>query len=756
VTGRITLGLLIDQLVTGYARLLVSGVEDWCAAQDANLIIYSGEVLRSLKGYEYQSNVIFDYIRKNTIDALVMASGTQTRHMSPDEFRLYADRFEGIPKVSIGVCLDGIPSVLVDNRAGVLAAVEHLAVTHGLNRIAFLAGPDTNSEARARLEAYGEAVILHHLDDDPSLVIAGDFTEEGARSALTSYLELKGQPDFKALVAANDEMANAAGQVLSEHGYAVPREIAIVGFDNIVTSQFMVPPLTTVDQSVHDQGWTAAAFAARLVRGESVPSVVVLPPRLVLRTSCGCLPRAVVDLAGLSPLGVGGREQAGVEVIVDRCLVRFAENGVALPEQAPRELLRSLVTCADTDDFLRLYYDALVEEIRRGVDVAGWHALLIVLQEELVRRAGTQEEVGSLWARFQKARVLLAELQAIQQGRRWTGLLANLRSLRLVMERLVSVASIGDLMNDLADELSRIDIGTCFIASYSGEITHRRDHAWVIPDRGEMMLALVGGKRITLRPEEKVFSPAAHLVPPSLLPGARRYRLVAAAMFFREDQIGYILFEPGSRDSAIYDAFCVQLSSILEGARLLTARQKAEERLRQVLSELEEYNLKLSGISQTDELTGLYNRRGFLSVGVQSLALARRMGRPGNVFFADLDGLKKINDSYGHQEGDAAIRQAAKLLSATFRHMDIIARLGGDEFTVLAVDTGPGFCAILGKRLEADLDGYNAQSKKPYRLSMSIGAVPFDAGSTLSLAELLGQADETLYAEKKRKKRITE
>ena len=83
--------------------------------------------------------------------------------------------------------------------------------------------------------------------------------------------------------------------------------------------------------------------------------------------------------------------------------------------------------------------------------------------------------------------------------------------------------------------------------------------------------------------------------------------------------------------------------------------------------------------------------------------------------------------------------------------MDIIARLGGDEFTILAVDTGLDFHEILRKRLESDLDAYNAQSNKPYRLSMSIGAVPFDESSTVSLGELLDLADETLYEEKRRK-----
>ncbi len=748
MSGRITLGLQIDQLVSGYSRLIIMGVNDWCKAHDANLIVFSGRIIQSPWAHEYQNNVIFDYIRKGTIDALVMAAGPQYSH---HEFRAYIQRFDGIPKVSIGAIIDQVPSVLIDNRIGILEAMEHLAVTHGFRRIAFLKGPQLNEEAATRFAAYQEAVHERGLDDDPGLCIEGDFTWAGAAQAITAYLMRHGRPDFQALLAANDDMAIAARQVLGEHGYAIPREIALIGFDNTAAAQFEVPPLTTIDQSLHDQGWTAAAFAARLARGEPVPPVIMLPPHLALRTSCGCLPRTVAELEDLPTVPGGAHARADTAAIVDRCLNRFLGKGLTLPVKAPRDVLASLITLADTHEFLKVYHEALIDEIISGVDIAYWQALLIVLQAELIALARLPEEVTRLWARFQKARVLLAELLRIEQGKERTALLGHLQTLRSVVERLVSVASIEELMINLADGLNRIDIGTCFIAGYSTEVHHQRGQAWVIPDKAEMTLALVGGARVLPGRDEGSFSPAVHFVPPTLLPVSRRYLLVATAMFFREDQIGYILFEPGARDSTIYETFCVQLSNILQGSRLLAARQKAEERLRQVLSDLEEYNQKLSGLSHTDELTGLYIRRGFLSFGMQSLALARRMGRRGNVFFADLDELKKINDTFGHMEGDLAIRQAGRILSDTFRHMDIIARLGGDEFTILAVDTAPDFCDILRTRVKSGLAAYNANAKKPYSLSMSIGAIPFDQDSTVSLTELLEKADETLYAEKKRK-----
>ena len=754
---RITLGLLVDHLVSGYARLLIAGVQDWCLARDTNLIAFTGQVLRSPHGHEYQSNVIYEYIRKGTVDALVMAAGTQYSYLSRSELRAYVNRFEAIPRVSIGVELDGVPSVLIDNASGIRQAMEHLARVHGLRRIAFLEGPDTNEEAVQRREAYQAAVRTLGLDEDPMLRIeGGDFTQTGGRAALERWLDRDSRPGFQALLAANDEMAIAAAQLLSERGHLIPRDTAIIGFDNIATAQFALPSLTTVDQSLHGQGWAAADLAARLARGEQVPPTTVLPVHLTLRTSCGCLHRDVAELdelppartdAASGPTGAGARAPT-VPSIVERCLAGWPASR-PFEKAAVREALGALVPQSGSRRFLETLHEALVGP-RATVDLASWGPVLAALQRELVAGARTVDEVAAVWSQFQKARVLLAGLQGTEQGRRLSELRGHLHDLRGVMDGLISVASIEELMDDLTPELGRLDLGTCFIALYGSEVMHRRGDPWSIPTRADLMLAVVHGRR--MRAAEGPFSPAQSLLPADVL--SRRFELVASAMYFREEQIGYLLFEPGGRDPAIYETFGVLLSNVLKGSRLLRARQKAEERLRQVLAELEEYNQRLSGLSQTDELTGLYNRRAFLSLGAQNLTLARRMGRGGTMFFADLDDLKKINDTFGHEEGDLALQQAARILGETFRHADLVARLGGDEFCVLAVDTDEDFTRVVRARLNTALQDYNGRTGKRYRLSISIGSVAFERSSAVGLEELMRGADEILYAEKNKRKAL--
>jgi diguanylate cyclase (GGDEF)-like protein len=149
--------------------------------------------------------------------------------------------------------------------------------------------------------------------------------------------------------------------------------------------------------------------------------------------------------------------------------------------------------------------------------------------------------------------------------------------------------------------------------------------------------------------------------------------------------------------------------------------------------------------SLTDELTGLLNRRGFQTLAGTQVRLGNRTGSRFLLLFADLDGLKGINDSLGHHMGDQALRAAAAVFQATFRQSDVLARLGGDEFAVLALDqAGDGGRAVLS-RLDANLERANATLAGRVRLGLSLGGVSFTADPEPDLSELLASADRAMY-----------
>src|SRR5438309_4650428 len=179
--------------------------------------------------------------------------------------------------------------------------------------------------------------------------------------------------------------------------------------------------------------------------------------------------------------------------------------------------------------------------------------------------------------------------------------------------------------------------------------------------------------------------------------------------------------------------------------------------MRAIQCAVKQYMLQaeLGNLALSDELTGVYNRRGFLALAERQLKLGRRSGRAILVFFADVDGLKQINDKFGHAEGDLALVRAAQVLEKTFRDSDVIARFGGDEFAVLALEVSGHSEATIRARLEQNLKELNARHSR-YTLSISLGAVRFEPTSPrspASIEQLMILADEAMYEEKRRRPR---
>jgi diguanylate cyclase (GGDEF)-like protein len=159
---------------------------------------------------------------------------------------------------------------------------------------------------------------------------------------------------------------------------------------------------------------------------------------------------------------------------------------------------------------------------------------------------------------------------------------------------------------------------------------------------------------------------------------------------------------------------------------------------------------ELGSLALRDELTGSYNRRGFMAIAERQLKLGRRCGKGMLLFFLDVDGLKQINDSFGHREGDRVLKRVSEALLKTFRDSDVVARLGGDEFAVLAIEASGQGEDKIRERLRKYLKSKGGEDSR-YAISVSVGATRYDPRKSPSLEELMAQADRSMYAQKKSK-----
>jgi diguanylate cyclase (GGDEF)-like protein/PAS domain S-box-containing protein len=166
------------------------------------------------------------------------------------------------------------------------------------------------------------------------------------------------------------------------------------------------------------------------------------------------------------------------------------------------------------------------------------------------------------------------------------------------------------------------------------------------------------------------------------------------------------------------------------------------------INELKQMEEKLRNLTLTDELTGLYNRRGFFMMVEALLKLANRRQKPAFLLYADLDNLKEINDVLGHHEGDQALVDTAEIFKTTFRETDIVARIGGDEFVIIPVADKREDADLVIARFKDHVSAHNHKKDRAYKLSISVGMACYDPDNPRSIDDLLKQAEKLMYKEK--------
>lgn len=170
------------------------------------------------------------------------------------------------------------------------------------------------------------------------------------------------------------------------------------------------------------------------------------------------------------------------------------------------------------------------------------------------------------------------------------------------------------------------------------------------------------------------------------------------------------------------------------------------------VTEKKENERKLRELSLIDELTGLHNRRGFLTLAAQHMKIADRLGRGIVLLYVDLDNMKWINDTFGHKQGDIALMDAADILRDSFRASDIVSRIGGDEFVGFALESGDDPGESITVRLQENLRAHNRRTDRPHRLSLSFGTARYDVLEPCTIEQLLDRGDKDMYRQKQMKK----
>ena len=274
-------------LFTGtYDAQIRNAFQEKCRELDLNLLTVYAGALGDPRLWSVDENSVFDLMHPDCVDGLIMISSSLASLFGLESVHHLAHLHRSLPLCSIGIPIPGVPSVVIDNRGGMDAVLEHLIAEHGCRRPAFIAGAAGNPEADVRFEAYVEVLRRHDLGFDPALVVDGNFTNREGQAAMEQLVS-RGVA-FDAVAAASDNMAFGAMVVLRKHGRRVPLELPVTGFDDVQMARLDSPPLTTVAQPFAAMAGEAIHIVLEQLAGRPVAERVELPALLLVRQSCGC------------------------------------------------------------------------------------------------------------------------------------------------------------------------------------------------------------------------------------------------------------------------------------------------------------------------------------------------------------------------------------------------------------------------------------------------------------------------------------
>lgn len=357
---------------------------------------------------------------------------------------------------------------------------------------------------------------------------------------------------------------------------------------------------------------------------------------------------------------------------------------------------------------------------------------------------------------YRNAQDKLVHADAFTNGiHKMTGQFFNTLNSLDSLYRLLDLSQTTETLHHFANTLDRIltalDIPACFVCFYKKPVMLDLGKDFVLPHHASVLMMLDTNRKIRDYDPGIEFNPAKNPFPPEYFdnyPGS----FMIHPLFSGRKNYGYIVCKIKTSNYSMHSVSMKILINTIASNYEYTRSLTKSKSLSKLNSSLQQSNSTLDIQSKTDELTQILNRRGFMDLGQKTIALTCDANSKGIIFFADLDGLKSINDTYGHDMGDEAIKAAAQVLSHALRSSDTVGRLSGDEFGAIAIGTDLSYEEQFREKIKNLCEMISKDRKFPFTLSMSIGAVEFSKKSeTTSLSELLIQADDKLYIEKNKK-----
>lgn len=766
--GRINVGLFIGNPENSFDNAVCEGVMRAAKEADVNLVIFPGRYLkgqyyeRARTRCEYQNNTLFSYVNDQNIDLLVVLMGTIGTVLTDAEKKIFLDMYPNIPIYLIADEMEGYGNILFDNRSGLKEGIVDFIVNKKRKRIGMFSGPQTNEDAVVRLNVYKETLQEYGLPVEEDLVAYGDFSEF-CEDKVKEFIQKN--PAMDAIVFANDQMAIGGYRAMKELGIKIGDDIAVMGFDDAPIASKLEPNLTSVKADAVELGRQGLLEAIKFYHTKEIRTTYV-KTGLVKRQSGGSSEN--IYLAELEKKKFGAvfesNKEEAAEILVKTV---FGEAG---EDQQQVAFLKQLSQC------VCLFFDEIEQEetqnnaskIQRGMtELRRTRASNLVVMQNVyvlfdtlrliiknyVKDTEIQERVSDLLYQH----LLFWDIIDLRFRRKMED---DLNEIMFMSNSLTRDMLIHGEENDMSyhsvtEKLEQLGFQSAYLYTFGNPYLNDDPtiwHDWKIPANAMLKSYFSEKGRIETVPKKNQKIKTLCIFHNEFMPSQRRHTLFLNPIFINNEQYGMLLCELEFYQLAYLPPILAQLSSAFKIIHMLKMQAGIQKQLEVSLKKIQVSNQILETISKSDELTGIYNRRGFFEQAIEKIRDGKNEGKTAILLFVDLDNLKIINDRLGHEEGDFALRSVADILKDSMRASDVVARIGGDEFVALAVIEKQATGESIKSRIKNLTVHFNEECKKPYYIGVSVGFAEFLCGKDVEIEPYLELADEKLYLDKQKKR----
>ncbi|MDO4538307.1 MAG: diguanylate cyclase [Coriobacteriales bacterium] len=748
---RFRVGILLGNKEDDYLHSIRIGVQ--------NVLEESGDILINIADLipyhtsastEIYLRVAFKLAGRLNLDAVVVPLGSTANYMSGG-YPVAAELLTSMDPEKTLVLERSVPGyrcLTKDNAPGMHACMRHLIEEHGYRRIGFVSGPASSTGARERERIYYEEMAAHGIEVSQSMFVRGEFSGD-CRESIEQLMDQN--PNLEAIVCASDLIAQTTYQVLHDRNLTVGRDIAVTGYDDQPRASHMDPPLTTVRMTGYDFGCMAGREALRLCRNLDQKEMGVTSS-LVVRESCGENASGIImqyqDLLSRDPFPL----DEIVDLLTDSSLI-LARNSV---RRKFRGHMRTLVIevqrtyeehRAHPDRHLALFESQALSDLFSNfqsgqISLEGFHRVAVSLMEALIAEnpddsAWILKQISYLHLRV--ARLLNHEVYKNTQTmskREWT-------TFHISEDALVDDFHPRTTYELMFKELQRLGVRQADLFLLPESVSSIGGMALAFSDTVTCVGSLNNDRvRVAREPINVELQELMDFVLPRY--GAANVCTVGSVMA-GDELLGILTMDPGNLGDNDQLMILLNVGLACKHLQMLASERDMNE----ILSK---HSLILERQSQRDEMTKLYNRRG-----LNNAVACELHDRPHSLYallYLDLDGLKDINDNHGHDVGDEAICNTARILTHSLPSDCVIARMGGDEFVVFSRINSEADASKLVRNIKEGMNVFNKHGNASYKLSASCGIHCFlpEDDTNEALHEAMLKADSRMYEDKRHHK----